>query len=282
MAVKHWGLSSVLVLSLLGCGGPLGGIASPRGTVFRAQGASLPVQVVKPDEVPVSLRHAVHGIVQKGADEASRKRGLDFFTVHANPVGLKLGHGEQAAYVLSFLGTSKERSDLNIEARALVAGGKVGLTHNYSGPGTRVAALDQQMPRVEASASDFRFELLMGLPGNGVTERYERHMERLAQHLTRRFQARPFQFAEDCLVFAVHDGDALAGFLFTHQRNRLVLGDRKDADVQSVVFMSPEAEVLGGYTLLGFNDKTPSPATPPVYAWESERGLGLIAVFGDR
>lgn len=282
MGVKHWGLSSVLVLSLLGCGGPLAGIEAPRGGVLRAQSAGLPVQTLKPDDVPASLRHAVHGIVQKAADEASRKRDVDFFTVHANPVGLKLGQGEQAAYVLSFLGTSTERNDLNYEARALVAGGKVGLTSNYSGPGTRLAALDRQMPRLEASNADMRFELLMGLPGNGVTERYERHMERLAQHLTRRFQARPFAFNEDCFVFAIHDRDALAGFLFTHQRNRLVLGDRKDADVQSVVVMSPDAEVLGGYTLVGFNDKTPALTTPPAYTWESERGLGLIAVFGDR
>ena len=282
MAMKAWGLSSVLVVSLLGCGGPLGMIEAPRGTEFRAQGARLQAEVLKPEALPPTLRQAVHGIVQKAADDASRKKGVDFFTVHPNPVGLRLGTGEQAAYVLSFLGTSKDRNDINYEARALVAGGKVGLTSNYSGPGTRNAQVDVGMPRVETSSAEVRFELLMGLPGNGVTDAYERHMERLGLHLTRRFQARPFQFDEDCLVFAVHAGESLEGFLFTHQRNRMVLGDRKDADVQSVVFMSPQAAVLGGYTLVGFNAKTPSSATPPTYTWESERGLGLIGIFGDR
>lgn len=282
MARWQTGLSGLLVVSLLGCGAPLGMSLSPSSPAFRAQGTALPAQVLKPDELPGALRQAVQGVVQKASDDASRKKGLDFFTVHPNPVGLRLGTGEHAAYVLSFLGTSTERNDLNYEARALVAGGKVGLTSNYSGPGTRVAALERWMPAVETSSPDVRFELLMGLPGNGVTDVYERHMERLGQHLTRRFQARPFHFDEDCFVFAVHTGDALAGFLFTHQRNRLVLGDRKDADVQSVVFMSPEADVLGGYTLVGFNAKTPNSATPPSYTWETERGLGLIGIFGDR
>jgi hypothetical protein len=281
MARKSWLLSSLLVLSLLGCGSPLGLSPTPRATLT-AQDARLPIQVLKPDAIPAEIRQAVQGVVQQASDAASRKKDLDFFHVHANPVGLRLGTGPQAAYVLSFLGTSVQRNDLNYEARALVAGGKVGLTSNYSGPGTRMAAAETMVPRLEALNGDFRFELLMGLPGNGITEAYERHMERLGLHLTRRFQARPFQFDEDCLVFAVHQGDALAGFLFTHQRNRLVLGERKDADVQSVVLMSPEAELLGGYTLVGFNAKTPSSMTPPVYAWESERGLGLIGIFGDR
>lgn len=282
MAMMRGGLSFLLVLSLLGCGGPQALTATPPGTEFRAMGSGLAVEVLKPEALPASLRQAVHGVVQKAADDASRKKGLDFFSVHANPVGLRLGQGEHAAYVLSFLGTSKDRNDINYEARALVAGGKVGLTSNYSGPGTRMAQVDVGMPRLESSNAGIHFELLMGLPGNGVTDAYERHMERLGLHLTRRFQARPFQFEDDCLVFAVHSGESLAGFLFTHQRNRLVLGDRKDADVQSVVLMSPQAQVLGGYTLVGFNAKTPSAATPPAYAWESERGLGLIGIFGDR
>jgi hypothetical protein len=281
MARKTWALGSMLVVSLLGCGSPLGMLDTPRETTLRAQNASVPTQLLRPEDVPAALRQAVHGVVQKASDEASRKKGLDVFTVHANPVGLRLGTGPQAAYILSFLGTSQERNDLNYEARALVAGGKVTLTSNYSGPGTLSAAVERTLPSVQTANADFRFELLMGLPGNGVTDVYERHMDRLASHLTRRFQARPFQFNEDCLVFAVHQGEQLAGFLFTHQRNRLVLGERKDADVQSVVMLSPEADILGGYTLVGFNEKTASPTTPPAYTWESERGLGMIGIFGD-
>lgn len=282
MASWRVGLSALGVLSLLGCGGklPLGMTDGPAG--FQARSQAIETQVLTSQDVPVALRQAVQAIVQKASDEASRKRELDRFAIHGNPVGLRIGSGPQAAYVLSYLGTSTERNDVNYEARALVAGGAVGLTSNYSGAGTRMAATAPTMPGLEAAPVGWRFELLMGLPGNGVTEAYERRMRRLAEHLTRRFQARPFQFGEDGLVFAVHRGDALAGFLFTHQRNRLVLGDRKDADVQSVVFMSPEAEWLGGYTLVGFNAKTPSAASDPTYTWESERGLGSFGIFGDR
>ncbi|GEM_PF-5898573 len=282
MAKWHQGLSGLLVLSLWGCGSPLGMLETPRQTGIKAQGAGLQAQVLKTDEIPAELRHAAHGAVQEASDDASRKRGLDFFNVHANPVGLRIGTGSQTAHVLSFLGTSRERNDLNYEARALVAGGKVAFTSNYSGLGSRNAPAEQLGAGVEGEGDGITFELLMGLPGNGVTEAYERHMERLGEHLTQRFQAQRFRFGEDCFVFAVHQGDDLAGFLFTHQRNRLVLGERKDADVQSVVFMSAQADLLGGYTLVGFNEKTASSTTPPVYSWESERSLGMIGVFGDR
>ena len=277
----HLALSSVLLVSLLGCGSPLGLLDTPGAASVRARNAETHVTALKPDAIPAPLREAVLGVVQKAADDSSRKKGLDYFTVHPNPVGLRIGTGPQAAYVLSFLGTSKDRNDINYEARALVAGGKVGLTSNYSGPGTRSAATEHLLPRTASSDGEYQFELLMGLPGNGVTEVYERHMNRLGEHLTQRFQARPFRFDEDGFVFAVHHGDTLAGFLFTHQRNRLILGERKDADVQSVVLLSPEAEFLGGYTLVGFNAKTPDAATPPRYTWETPRGLGLVGIFGD-
>lgn len=274
-------LSGMVVLSLLGCGNPFGPLDASSRTTLSAKAVSTQASILTAEQVPAALRTSVHRAIQQAADAASEKRGLDFFNVHANPVGLRLTNGQQNAYVLSFLGTSKETPSINYEARALVAGGKVGLSSNYSGSGTRAAETQHVLPMIASADADYRFELLMGLPGNGLTDVYERHMTRLADFLTRRFQARPFHFGEDAFVFALHHGDTLQGFLFTHQRNRLVLGERKDADVQSVVFMSPSAEILGAYTLVGFNDKTPDANTPPRYTWESTPGFGPIAIFGD-
>lgn len=280
------GLLGVCVVTLLGCGSPMALQGPVQKGAFQARSAGaadsqLAASVLMPEQVPSALRQATHTAVQKASDDASRKKGLDFFHVHSNPVGLKIAAGGASAYVLSFLGTSKETPDINYEARALVADGKVGIISNYSGPGTLSTPVDRLLPRPLVENQGFDFELLMGLPGNGVTEAYERTMERLGLQLQRRFQARPFQFDEDCIVLALHQGSELAGFLFTHQRNRLVLGERKYADVQSVVLMSPEAEVLAAYTLVGFNRKTPTATTAPTYTWERFGELGSVGIFGE-
>jgi hypothetical protein len=181
--------------------------------------------------------------------------------------------------VLNFLGTSKNRNDLNIEMRALLAPGQFAVSHNYSGPVTLNKATRPAL--APARGTGLSFELLMGVPGNGVDDAYVDFMTHLEQRLVQQYQARPFSFDDGPFIFAVHDGDAVTGYVITNQGNRLVLGDRKYADVQSVVVLSDQAEVLAAYTLIGFNPKTTGADGKVAYRFEEDERFGTLAEFGE-
>lgn len=272
-----------LALTLTACAQPaaMAPAAKAPAAVAAKAGRNLAAGVLRPDAVdPAVLASTLSG-AQQAADEASRRRKIDFFHLHAAPVGLRVGQGEGAGYVLSYVGTSKQRTDLNIELRALYAPGQLGFSHNYSGPVTLAAAGASKPALRRARGGAVAFELLMGVPGNGVDVAYGDYLEHLQDHLRARYQARPFSFDDGPLIFAVHEGDAVTGFVFTNQGNRLVLGDRKYADVQSVVHVSAEAEVLAAYTLIGFNEKTASPTSAPDYRFTADQRYGLFAEFGE-
>lgn len=238
-----------------------------------------------PSAVPAAVRQAAFAPAQQAADEASRKRQIPFFNLHDAPVALRLGSGADAGYVLSYLGTGQDDADLNLELRALYGAGALGFCLNYSGPTTlaRTArgAERPAMPKA-ARGSGVSFELILGLPGDGVVEAYEAYLNHLGERLRGRYQARPFSFDDAPLVFAVHRGEALEGFLFLNQGNRLVLGERKYADVQSVAFFGTDAERKASYTLIGFNRKTASSTSAPEYRREDDARFGALLEFGER
>jgi hypothetical protein len=257
---------------------------------------SLQVAVLSPDKIPVEIQTRTQAQAQVYADEVSKRRGIDLFYVHPVPIALQLNVGEQKAWVLSYPGTSRLRNDLNLELRALVSGqsgAKAALNLNYSGPVTLgrsdsqeqvlqpvFSALEKQLaPRQDSQ--NLSFELITGLPGNGVTEAYGDHLEGLQQFLRSRFQARPFAFDDGPLIYAVHQGQTLLGFVFQNQRNRLILGERKYADVQSMVLVSSSREILASYTVVGFNPKTAAPDQLPVYSQEDHGNLGSLFIFGE-
>ncbi len=275
------GLMAGVVALSVGCGLPQSSIRTAATATLEAKG-ELPVQFLAPSAVPASVLSGLLAGAQKTADDASRRKDIDFFNLHANPVGLRIGSGDSTAYVLSFLGTSKDRTDLNIEMRALLASGKTGYTFNYSGPVTLSVTPEVFKPTtLRARSTGLSFELLTGLPGAGVTDAYGEYLDQLGRYLQRRYPARPFAFDDAPLVFALQAGEEPVGFLFTNQRNHLVLGDRKYADVQSVAFVTPEGAIAGAYTLIGFNDKTASPTTAPVYEIETDERFGTLVQFGD-
>lgn len=282
MNIKPWAMALPLtLLALAGCApsAPTSAAAGPAAGMSASQRAPL-AAVLPPGSVPEAVVAQVLPAAQAAADEASKRRKIDYFQVHDGPIGLRIGQGPDAAHVLSFLGTARTRGDLNLELRAFQAGQSVGFHFNYSGPVTLGLAADQPQPPA-ASGGGYRFELLMGLPGGGVISAYERYLDAFAEHLTRRYQARPFAFDDGPIVFAVHHEGEVIGFLFTNQTARLVLGDRKYADVQQVAFISTEARLEAGYTLLGFNPKTAEPGEAPRYRLSEHERFGTIAEFGE-
>jgi hypothetical protein len=242
----------------------------------------LAAQVLTPDAVPAALVATVLPAAQKAADAASRRRGIDFFRLHGNPLCLQLRSGADTAHLVSFLGTSRARNGLNVELRALVGTGQPAFVMNYTGPVTQ----GRPVPTVSAPPqpgrdAGLRFEFLTGLPGGGVTEAYEDYLNHWGERLQARFQARPFQFDDGPLVFAMVRADEPLGYVFCNQGSRLVLGDRKDADVQAVTAFAVDGRWLGGYTLLGFNAKTAGAGTDPTYRIETDSRFGTLAQIGE-
>jgi len=269
------------LLALTACA-PLPGTAGgPRvASLVAARAAAKPwARVVKPGAVPAAVAGPARAQAQAAADRASERRDIDYFALPASPIGLALGD----AWVLSFLGTGRTDPELNIELRALVAGTDVGVTMNYSGP-TTLGRAPLGRPAVEPKGGS-RFELLTGLPGDGVADAYGDYMDALAPYLRQRLGvARPFAFDDVPLVFAVHSAarpERVEGFVFTNQGNRLVLGDRKYADVRSVVALTPDAEIAAAYTLIGWNQKTEGPGGEPTWTVEDEERFGTLAFCGD-
>jgi len=280
------------VLTLLACqsGMPLSNTAAriQAQNNLAQQRSPLQVAVLAPEKIPTELQTRTQAQAQVYADEVSKRRGIDLFYVHAVPVALQLKAAGQEAWVLSYPGTSRLRTDLNLELRALVSavsGSKAALNLNYAGPvtlGRSAQNLAEERPLLARQNSEaLSFELITGLPGNGVTEAYGDYLDGLQNFLRSRFQARPFQFDDGPLIYAVHQGQSLLGFVFQNQRNRLILGERKYADVQSMVLVSSSREILGTYTLVGFNPKTTAPDQAPVYTQEDHGSLGQLFIFGE-
>lgn len=269
-----------LALALVGCGHTaVSPLAASQGR-FAAQSSF--ATYLDAAAVPSDVVKAIQGPAQQAVDESSKRRGIDTFSLFANPVGLRLGSGPNAGYVLSFLGTAQHDPDLNVELRATYGAGKVGLSYNYSGPTTlgATAIAPPSLSLTKDAPTGVTFELLTGLPGNGVSDAYSDYLDHLAPVLQERYNAQDFKFDDSPLVFAVHEGNAVPGFVFCDQTNRLVLGERKYADVQNVAFVSADADVTACYTLIGFNRKTPNATTPPKYKTERDDRFGAFVQFG--
>lgn len=239
------------------------------------------VQVLAPADIPTSILETTYQSAQDFADKTSQRRKIEYFKLHSNPVGLKIGQGTSSLYLLSYQGTAKTRADLNVELRVLHSSLQEGLSLNYSGPVTWSGAQSSPLKLANQTPTPLTFELLMGLPGSSYTRAYSEYLEHLASHLRRRYQSRPFQFNDSPFVYAVKRGDDVKGFIFTNQHNRLILGERKYADIQSVVFIGTSRTIDGAYTLIGFNPKTLTPDSSPVYQISQDRRLGTFFQFGE-
>ena len=233
----------------------------------------------KHNQLPASLIDKVLPQAQAYADLVSHRRKIDLFQMHSQAVGLKL---DSDTFILSFLGTAKTRSDLNLELRTLVSGSKLGMNLNYSGPVTRglKTQAKEDTPQLDLKTPKWEFELIMGLPGEGVVKRYESVMLEQAKYLRYRYQSQPFQFDDGPLVYAIRKNGVLEGFVFMNQRNLLILCERKYGDVQSVLVIGTKTQLLGSYTLIAFNPKSESANKPLDLKYETHERFGTLVEIG--
>lgn len=279
MASKHLALVLLLTSSLTACGNlPRLAASVARGPV-QAMTRAAYATALAPKDVPADVVKTALGPAQAAADEASKRRQIDYFALPTNPLGLRIGTDASAVWVLSFLGTSKQDADLNIELRAFVAGSQVGTSLDYSGQTTQSRRLGLFLPGVTADEPP-SFELLTGLPGNGIADEYSDYLDHLGEQLVDQYQAQPFHWDDTPMVFAVHQHGSVTGYVFTDQGNQLVVGDNKYADVQSVAWVGADGNLTASYTIVGFNRKTSKPGAAPTFHVEKDDRFGLIARCG--
>lgn len=245
-----------------------------------AQNRGLQLDFVQ--HIPNDLSQTLWTEAQNYADLVSRRRQLPLFRLSSQFFGLQFQHSGDRAYILSYLGTPDQEPDVNVELR-LLHGQNTQMNLNYSGPLTQTLQTEseQTTPLSAQSSEAFEFELIMGLPGQGITEAYGRYLDSLGQYLKQRFGARPLTWNDAPLVYAVHLKGQLQGFVFMNQRNPLVLGERKYADVQNMVFFSTQRERLGAYTLIGFNPKTDAEGQLIDIQVDNDTAFGHLIVLGE-
>lgn len=276
-----WLIGGLMVASSVSCGVAPTALKQTRTGAVAVKSRALTATVAPAASVPEAILANVLPRAQRHADDMSRRRKIDFFALHANPVGLKFQVGAESTYLLSLLGTATTRTDLNIEMRALLGDQAMGLTANYTGPATltRAASATHRTSVKGDSVGRFSFDLIVSAPPAHVDEAHGRLAERMARHLSDRYDARPFEIGSDALAFSVEHDGATVGYVVCDQRDQLVLGDRKYADVQLVTVLGLGGELLAGYALVGFNEKTQG-MNAPVYRVHDDAPLPIFE-FGD-
>lgn len=268
---------------------PLNAATSP--TQLNAQSQNIQSQAllqsrfITTETAPSDLFKNALDQAQAYSDLISKRRDLDLFKLHSQAVGLKVNEN---SYIFSILGTAATRNDLNVELRALV-GQNTGMNLNYSGPvtrGTSTASIKttehSSAPSRTAAKEALNFELITGLPPEHITSSYGDQLDRLERFLRYRFQAQAMTFDDGPLIYALTTPqDQLLGFVFFNQRNILTLGERKYADVQSVVLIDTQGAVQGAYTIIAFNPKTAQANSTLSYQIEAPENLGQLALLGD-
>lgn len=263
MRMGRWLLAAVAWVGLAACQVGSARVGEAVLGTSLASGAQHPAQVLGPD-LPQDWLEAQLSGLQAAADEASKKREIDFFRLQRQGVALRwrLPSGE-AVGVMGLVGCSRERTEVAIEATALLAGEVPAASiFSYGGPvawqGLGDKALGQ--PGARRSQGRLGWSLMQGLPPSEVLAPYARRMEALASGLQRHYGARPFTWDEVPLCFVLEQGEGAAlAFVLANHRNRLVLGERKAADVRQLMAFGPQGQLLGSATLLGWDPKLPDP-----------------------
>lgn len=217
---------------------------------------------------------------QKASDKASKARGIDYFDIHKNPVALEFNFNNEKAYLLNYLGTSKNTEDLNIEFRSFYTNSEIGYNFNYSGPITISKTKDIEKGANKLSKnSSIKFELITGMPPEYIVNSLDEYLERQLKPSLKMIYKVDTNISDDIFPYAINVNNETKGFLFLISKSILRLGDRKYADVQLATFISNENEVSGKLVLIGFNPKTKI-STQPKYDIKKIDDLNIVE-FGD-
>ncbi len=241
--------------------------------------ANIYFKFVKTPEIPNNIIDVTQKEAQKASDRASKTRDIDYFDIHKNPIGLEISANNEKAYILNYLGTSKNTEELNIEFRSIYTKSQNDYNFNYSGPITlsRIKNKNLEKGKINLNKnSSIRFELLTGMPPEYIVNRFENYIEReLKPSLKMIYKVDANISDDDIFPYAVYNNDDIQGFFFLSSRGMVRLGDRKYADLQTGTFINTENEILAKYAVVGFNPKTKI-GTQPKYEFKDIDNINII------
>lgn len=255
-------------------------LSNQNNTVYSLNKKSDVVNFLDTKSIPLDIIDVTQKDAQKASDKSSKIRGIDYFDIHKNPVALEFNFNNEKAYLINYLGTSKNTEDLNIEFRSFYTGSEIDYNFNYSGPITLSNTKNIEKGNTKLSKkSTIKFELITGMPPEYIVNTFENYIERELKPVIKMVYKRDITISDDVFPYAVYQNNDIKGFLFLNNRNTLVLGERKYADMQLATFIDSENNVVGKMALIGFNPKTKL-NTPPKYEIKNIDNLNLVE-FGD-
>lgn len=238
------------------------------------------IKFLETKNIPNEIIELTQKEAQKASDKASKARGIDYFDIHKNPIGLEFNFNNEKAYILNYLGTSKNTEDLNIDFRTFYTNNEIGYNFNYSGPVTLSSTknIEKGTSKLNKNSS-IKFQLITGMPPEYIVNSLEEYIERQLKPSLKMIYKVDTNISDDIFPYAVYSNNEIKGFIFLISKNVLRLGDRKYADVQLITYISTENEVKGKLALVGFNPKS-KVATPPEYDIKNIDDLNIVE-FGD-
>lgn len=236
------------------------------------------------ENIPKNIMDISEDTCQKAIDKASKLRGIDYFNLPKNPFALEIKKGNDKSYILNYIGTSKENIDLNVELRSFVdSKNTVSYNFNYSGEMTlansrKTFGTYNLDPVISIQNTGLSFELITGMPPEGITKTFEREVNNIISNLKKNYRLdKDIQIGEDILVYAIKHNNELEGFFVQAYRNILSLGERKYADLQISVTVSKDYNILNKYSIVAFNPKTEL-NKDPIYKFKTFNGLKIIEI----
>ena len=285
----YWTMKKIIKLSLatlfpiitLSCNSVQTNLKSESTTKISNKNPGISFKFLKPEQISKEVITSTVTEAQKLADKASKARDIDFFNLPQNPVGLELKNHEDSAYILNYIGTSKNTPDLSIEMRAFFTPDGNIFSFNYSGPvtlsGKKNFMPEKSFLKSKNKGSGPSFELITGLPQEYIVNAYENYLERNIKDVIKQlYRPQNIKFdSENVFIYAVHNGAQLDSFFFESHHNFIILGERKYADLQIGIAISTEAEIKSNYMIVGFNPKTPL-NTQPEYEYKKIDGVNVV------
>lgn len=239
----------------------------------------LKFSLAKPSDISKEVIELTQKDGKDFCDKESKKRGIDLFNLPTNPVGIKISNGDKNAYILNYIGTPDATADVNVELKSFYSENSQIYSLNYTGPitGNEKFKKDKSIPlKLAKNEAGITFKLIQGLPPQSVLNSFSEYAEALKNVLKMVYRPQQTKISEeDIFVYAIKLDGEVKGFFFESHFNKVILGERKYADMQIGLLVSNEAEIQADYSIVAFNPKTKIKQNP-IYKFIKENGINLV------
>lgn len=273
-------ISCTLILSCQNQNNQVDDISQNTSILSSFKNTGLNFSLAKPIDIPSDVINFTKKEGKDFCDKESKIRGIEFFNLPNNPIGIKISNANKNAYILNYIGTPNTTTDVNVELKGFYSETSQIYSLNYTGPVTGNEKFKKNKDSLKKSKSEVgvTFELIQGLPPQNILSSFNDYTEGLKNVLKMVYRPKEIKISEDDIfVYAIKlDGETKA-FFFESHFNKVILGERKYADMQIGVAISNDNKIKADYSIVAFNPKTKL-NQDPIYKFINETGLNLIQV----